>query len=376
MNRPLTSSCTLQFLPFEKNDSITKNVFWHSTSCVLGLALETKYGDDILLCDGQSLKQGVFFYEFLLKKHIDHLNNGLEQILKADQLYKIIAQLIRSPKIRKEPFNSGELQEILKIMNESVSQNYPFERLVVTKDVAYDIFANNPFKLYDLSKMPENEQVTLYKCGSFIDFCRGPHIPHTGHIGAIDLLKCANVYWAPDLDNDRNSPQSIIRIYGISFSNTQELRSWKQEQELAQKRDHRTIAKSQQLFLTHPLSPGSIFMLPHGTRIFQKLQNYIHVKYREFGYEEVMTPMIFKKELWETSGHWQNYQTEMFTVHHNSDHNDLYGLKPMNCPGHCLIFDSTPKSFRDLPLRLADFGSLHRYFCISTFNKIFNILHN
>ncbi|RIA88127.1 mitochondrial threonyl-tRNA synthetase [Glomus cerebriforme] len=358
MNRPLTNSCTLQFLPFEPNDSTTKDVFWHSTSHVLGLALETKYGDDILLCDGPSLKQGGFFYEFLLKKRSDQTNNGLAQISKIDQLHEIIAQLIRSPEIRKEPFDSEELREILKIMNERVSQNYPFEHLVVTKDIAYDLFSNNPFKLYYLSEIPENEQITIYKCGSFIDLCRGPHIPHTGHIGAIDLLKCANVYWTPDLDNDKNSPQSIVRIYGISFPNTHELKFWKRERELAQKFDHRMIAKSQQLFLTHPLSPGSVLMLPHGTRIFQKLQNYIRVKYRKFGYEEVMTPTMFKKEIWETSGHWQNYQTEMFTIHDNEY--GVYGLKPMNCPGHCLIFDSAPKSFRDLPLRLADFGSLHR----------------
>ncbi|GES89748.1 threonine--tRNA ligase, cytoplasmic isoform X2 [Rhizophagus clarus] len=368
MNRPLTNSCTLQFLPF---DPTTKNMFWHSTSHVLGLALETKYGDDILLCDGPSLKQGGFFYELLLKKHSEQLNNKLGEISKIDRLHKIIAQLIRSPEIRKEPFNSEELQEILKIMNECVLQNYPFEHLVVTKDIACDIFSNNPFKLYYLSKIPENEQVTLYKCGSFIDLCRGPHIPHTGYIKAIDLSKCANVYWTPDIENNEISPQSIIRIYGISFPNAQELKSWKQEQDLAHKWDHRTIGKSQKLFLTHPLSPGSIFMLPHGTRIFQKLQNYIRVKYRKFGYEEVMTPMIFKKELWETSGHWQNYQKEIFTVHYHNDNSDVYRLKPMNCPGHCLIFDSTPKSFRDLPLRLADFGSLHRLYDEAVESQIF-----
>ncbi|CAG8447363.1 142_t:CDS:2 [Funneliformis mosseae] len=362
MNRPITDSCTLQFIPSKMNDSTTKEVFWHSTSHLLGLALETKYGDDILLCDGPSLKQGGFFYEFLLKKHTDQLDNGLGNISKMDKLHEIIAQLIRSPKFRRDPFSLEELQEILKIMYECASKKYPFERLVVSKDVAYDIFANNPFKLYYLSKIPDNEQIVLYKCGSFIDLCRGPHISHTGHIRAIDLLKCANAYWTPDHDSDKSSPQSIVRIYGISFPNAQDLKAWNQEQELAQKRDHRIIAKSQRLFMTHPLSPGSAFMLPHGTRIFQKLQNYIRIKYREFGYEEVMTPMIFKKELWETSGHWQNYRTEMFAVQHNSNQNDndIYGLKPMNCPGHCLIFDSAPKSYRDLPLRLADFGSLHR----------------
>ncbi|KAL1924279.1 uncharacterized protein VTP21DRAFT_7314 [Calcarisporiella thermophila] len=130
-------------------------------------------------------------------------------------------------------------------------------------------------------------------------------------------------------------------------------------------RDHRAIAKAQQLFMIHPSSPGSVFMLPHGTRIVQRLQDFIRGEYHRFGYEEVMTPLIYKKDLWETSGHWQNYKENMFLVHGGDGHeNDLdkdgFGLKPMNCPGHCLIFDNVPRSYRDLPLRYADFSPLHR----------------
>lgn len=143
--------------------------------------------------------------------------------------------------------------------------------------------------------------------------------------------------------------------------------------------DHRAIGKAQSLFMIHPVSPGSIFMLPHGTRIVHKLQEFLRTEYARYGYQEVMTPLIYKKDLWETSGHWQNYMEDMFMVtsgrdqtpsacSHNHDNEDavidadegLFGLKPMNCPGHCLIFDSTPKSYRDLPLRLADFSPLHR----------------
>lgn len=125
--------------------------------------------------------------------------------------------------------------------------------------------------------------------------------------------------------------------------------------------DHRTIGKSQSLFMIHPVSPGSIFMLPHGTRIVHKLQDFLRSEYARYGYEEVMTPLIYKKDLWETSGHWQNYKDDMYMVSGTGDDEGLFGLKPMNCPGHCLIFDSTPKSYRDLPIRLADFSPLHRY---------------
>ncbi|CAG8462118.1 3793_t:CDS:2 [Diversispora eburnea] len=322
MNRPLYDSCSLNFLPFSVSNTLTTEVFWHSTAHVIGSALEIKYGDDVLLCDGPPLKQG--------------------------------------------GFPEKDLQDILKIMKECVARKHPFERMQVTKNFARELFFTNPFKLHYISQIPENESIIIYKCGSFIDLCRGPHIPHTGFIRTIELSKYATAYWKPDLAYDKNSPQSINRIYGISFANTNEFNNWKKDQEEAQKRDHRLIGKFQQLYLIHHLSPGSVFMLPHGTRIFQKLQNYIRLKYREFGFEEVMTPMIYKKDLWEMSGHWQNYKNEMFTVDYGenfeikNEKDEIFGLKPMNCPGHCLIFDNSPKSYRDLPVRIADFGSLHR----------------
>ncbi|CAG8499401.1 17628_t:CDS:2, partial [Acaulospora colombiana] len=361
MNRPLYDSCTLDFLPISTNrDSTTMDIFWHSTAHVLGLALETKYGDDVLLCDGPALTQGGFFYEFLLAED----GYSQKELCNNGSLREMISRLIRSLKIR--ILQENDLPDILAIMKECVTKKYPFERMLVTKDVAVEFFSTNPFKLHYISQISENEPISLYRCGSFIDLCRGPHIPHTGFLGAIELLNCTTAYWTPDLAYDNTSPQSINRVYGISFPGDKDLGIWKKSREEAQKRDHRLIAKSQQLYLIHPWSPGSVFMLPHGTRIFQKLQNYIRLKYREFGFEEVMTPVIYKKDLWEMSGHWQNYRNEMYTVRHASERDFVeneegtYGLKPMNCPGHCLIFDSTPKSYRDLPVRIADFGSLHR----------------
>lgn len=366
MNQPLYDSCLLKFLPFSVSHTLTTEVFWHSTAHVLGSALEIKYGDNVLLCDGPPLKQGGFFYEFLLKES-DKLSTteiNQQSYNNNESLQKIISGLIRSPQIKS--FQEKDLQDILIIMKAFIAKKYPFEKMQVTKNFALELFSTNPFKLHYISRIPESESITLYKCGSFIDLCRGPHVPHTGFIRAIELLKYATTYWKPDLEYDKGSPQSINRVYGISFTNTKDLDNWKKDQEEAQKRDHRIIAKSQKLYLIHHWSPGSAFMLPHGTRIFQKLQNYIRLKYREFGFEEVMTPMIYKKDLWVTSGHWQNYNSEMFTVNYgdNFDKNEkdeIFGLKPMNCPGHCLIFDNTPKSYRDLPVRIADFGTLHRY---------------
>ncbi|CAG8745946.1 2586_t:CDS:2, partial [Acaulospora morrowiae] len=373
---PLRESCTLNFLPLSMSrDSATMDIFWHSTAHVLGLALEKKYGDDILLCDGPALKQGGFFYEFLLAESDQLITEYNKKKLYNSSIHEVISGLIRSPKIKM--LQENDLLDVLNIMKECVSKKYPFERMLVTKEVATEFFSTNPFKLHYITQVPENKLISLYRCGPFIDLCRGPHIPHTGFIRTIELLNSTATYWTPDLACDKDSPQSINRVHGISFPSNKDLDAWKKSQEEAQKRDHRLIAKSQQLYLTHHWSPGSVFMLPHGTRIFQKLQNYIRLKYKEFGFEEVMTPMIYKKDLWEMSGHWQNYRNEMFTVHHGivresfvgnvsakdditENKDEVYGLKPMNCPGHCLIFNSTPKSYRDLPVRIADFGSLHR----------------
>ena len=166
-------------------------------------------------------------------------------------------------------------------------------------------------------------------------------------------------------------------MYGIAFPSAKELKQWHYQKNEAEKRDHRVIGKNQGLFAVHPASPGSAFMLPHRTRIVERLMRFMRQQYRKYGFEEVMTPLMYKKELWETSGHWQNYKDDMFQVqrgcdHHSHEHNEtskaplaeghdeVFGLKPMNCPGHCLIFDMSNRSYKDLPIRYADFSALHR----------------
>jgi len=229
------------------------------------------------------------------------------------------------------------------------------------------MFAYNGFKREIIEAIPPCEELTLYKCGSFIDLCRGPHIPHTGLVKGFKLVKVSGAYWKGD------STQPLLqRIYGVAFPKKEFLKEWLTLQEEAAKRDHRVIGKKQGLFMFHQWSPGNAFFLPPGARIYNKLMNFIRDEYRARGYQEVITPQVFNKELWETSGHWQNYREDMFSVNAAShaqghacanahgDNNEVMGLKPMNCPAHCLIFSGEHHSYRDLPLRLADFGVLHR----------------
>lgn len=185
-----------------------------------------------------------------------------------------------------------------------------------------------------------------------IDLCVGPHIPHTGRIKAMAILKASASYFLGNQAND-----SLQRIYGISFPDKKQLTEYKQFLLEAAKRDHRRIGKDQELFLFNELSPGSCFWLPHGARIYNTLTEYMRAEYRKRGFEEVMSPNMFNSKLWETSGHWQNYKDDMFTL---PVEKETFALKPMNCPGHCLMFGARERSYRELPMRYAEFGVIHR----------------
>ncbi|DAZ96845.1 TPA: hypothetical protein N0F65_008276 [Lagenidium giganteum] len=342
LRAPLDRSCDLAILDFDSEEG--KKVFWHSSAHVLGQALEAKFQDKVRLTDGPSLSEGGFFYEM-------YLEDGMT-------------------------VSESDFQELLALTKKIVKQRQPFERMEVTRDFARELFAYSDFKIDMLNKIPQGEALSLYRCGPLIDLCRGPHVPHTGVLASFAITRCGASHWE---DKDL-----LQRVYGISFPNNAMLKEWQHFQEEAKKRDHRVIGKNQQLFMFHQLSPGSAFFLPHGTRVFNGLANFIRNEYRNRGYQEVITPLIFKKELWETSGHYQNYKEDMFMVsqgidepvvqktscghdlvhddkHDQSGEIDLFGLKPMNCPGHCLIFREAKKySYRELPVRLADFSALHR----------------
>jgi len=215
------------------------------------------------------------------------------------------------------------------------------------------MFSSNPFKVSLITnKVPEGALTTVYKCGPLIDLCMGPHLPHTGRIKAFATVKSSSTNWLGQVTND-----PLQRVYGISFPDKSLLKQWQEFQEQAKLRDHRNIAVKQELFFFHTLSPGSCFWMPHGARVYNKLIAFIKEQYWTRGYEEVITPNIFNLQLWEISGHAQHYKDNMFTFDVEGQE---WGMKPMNCPGHCLMFGHRIRSYRELPLRVADFGVLHR----------------
>nr|XP_048283778.1 threonine--tRNA ligase, mitochondrial isoform X2 [Myodes glareolus] len=207
------------------------------------------------------------------------------------------------------------------------------------------------------------------RCGMLVDLCRGPHLRHTGQIGALKLLANSSAVWRSSA-----APETLQRVSGISFPKAELLRSWEAWREEAELRDHRRIGKEQELFFFHELSPGSCFFLPRGTRVYNALVAFIRAEYARRGFSEVKTPTLFSTKLWEQSGHWEHYRADMFSLRppgtdgpdsSQSGHparcpKDTLALKPMNCPAHCLMFAHRPRSWRELPVRLADFGVLHR----------------
>eukprot|EP00526_Cylindrotheca_closterium_P008553 CAMPEP_0113625776 /NCGR_PEP_ID=MMETSP0017_2-20120614/13319_1 /TAXON_ID=2856 /ORGANISM="Cylindrotheca closterium" /LENGTH=822 /DNA_ID=CAMNT_0000535911 /DNA_START=73 /DNA_END=2541 /DNA_ORIENTATION=+ /assembly_acc=CAM_ASM_000147 len=317
MTRPLVGPVEkLEFLKFA-NDPEAKTVFWHSSSHIMGEALERLFGNKLTV--GPPLANGFFYDSYMGKDNL-----------------------------REDDYKAVE-QEVGKI----AKQKQKFERVVITKDEALELFADNPFKVQILTtKVPDGSRTTIYRCGDLIDLCRGPHISHTGKVKAFAATQISATNWLGDTDND-----SLQRIYGISFPDKKQLKVWKENMEKAKERDHRRIMAKQELVFFHELSPGSAFWLPHGNRIYQKLIEFIRKQYWDRGYDEVTTPNMFNLDLWHKSGHAMHYKENMFCFDVEGQE---FAMKPMNCPGHCLMFDSRIRSYRDLPLRLADFGVLHR----------------
>lgn len=233
-----------------------------------------------------------------------------------------------------------------------MKEKQPFERLEMTKAELLEMFAYNQFKCRIINEKIDTDKTTVYRCGSLIDLCRGPHVRHTGKIKAMKVTKNSSTYWEGKAD-----AETLQRIYGISFPDPKQLKEWEKFQEEAAKRDHRKIGREQELFFFHEWSPGSCFFQPRGAHIYNTLVNFIKTEYRKRGFHEVISPNIYNSKLWERSGHWQHYAENMFSF---ESEKETFALKPMNCPGHCLMFDNRCRSWRELPLRMADFGVLHR----------------
>ncbi|MEL7059908.1 MAG: threonine--tRNA ligase [Acidobacteriota bacterium] len=252
------------------------------------------------------------------------------------------------------PFTPEDLEKIEAMMRRIVKEKAPFERIEVTRDEAERIFRERgaELKLDRLRDIPAGETITLYRHGEFLDLCRGPHAQTTKQIGAIKLLETSGVYYRGDESNE-----ALQRIYGTAFATKDELAAYEHRIAEARARDHRRLGPELDLFSMHPEAPGSPFFHPKGATVYRELSNFVRELYLEFGYEEVITPQILDVEMWKTSGHWANYRDDMFFT---EVEDRQYAVKPMNCPSHCLIYGTRLRSYRDLPVRYADFGRLHR----------------
>uniref|UniRef100_A0A8C3VN11 threonine--tRNA ligase n=1 Tax=Catharus ustulatus TaxID=91951 RepID=A0A8C3VN11_CATUS len=314
LDRPLEGDCTLELLTFDNEEA--KAVYWHSSAHILGEAMEGYFGG--CLCYGPPIENG-FHYDMYIED--------------------------RSVSSTEFPLLENRCKNIIK-------EKQAFERLEVKKEILLDMFKYNKFKCRILNEKVKTPTTTIYRCGPLIDLCKGPHVRHTGKIKALKIVKSSSTYW-----EGKSDMETLQRIYGISFPDNKMMKEWEKVQEEAKNRDHRKIGKEQELFFFHDLSPGSCFFLPRGAFLYNTLMDFIRGEYRRRNFTEVVSPNIFNSKLWEASGHWQHYSENMFSFEIEKE---TFALKPMNCPGHCLMFAHRPRSWRELPLRLADFGVLHR----------------
>ncbi len=312
LNTKINEDSKIKFLTFE--DEKGKEVFWHSSAHILAEAVTSIY-PEAKLTIGPPIKEG-FYYDIDI-----------------------------------HPLTEEELKKIEEKAYDIIKKNEKIERKEVDKETAKKLFKNNPYKLELLEEF-EDDTVSIYYQGKFYDLCRGPHIPETGRIKAFKILKSSAAYWKGDQKN-----KQLQRIYGISFPKKSMLEEWEKLQEEIKKRDHRKLGKELELFFNSDLSPGSPFFYPKGTIIYNELINLFREEYKKRDYKEVITPVIYNKKLWETSGHWEAYRENMFTLNVEGQ---TFALKAMNCPGHVVLFKSRTKSYRDLPLRIAEFGIIHR----------------
>ena len=256
---------------------------------------------------------------------------------------------------RAEPFTPDDLVKIEARMHEIVKRDIPLQREVLSREEAINVFGElgENYKVEIIEAIPEGEDISIYRQGDWFDVCRGPHLPSTGKLGkGFKLMKVAGAYWR----GDSNNPM-LQRIYGTAWRNPTELKDYLHRLEEAEKRDHRKIAKQLHLFHMQEEAPGMVFWHANGWHIWQSIEQYLRDKLGQHGYEEVRTPQVVDRSLWEKSGHWEFYRENMFTT--QSENRD-YAVKPMNCPCHIQIFNQGLHSYRDLPMRMAEFGSCHR----------------
>jgi threonyl-tRNA synthetase len=252
------------------------------------------------------------------------------------------------------PFTPEDLEKIEKRMNELAKAALPVERSVMSRPDAIAMFEKmgEKYKVEIIDSIPGTEDLSFYKQGDFIDLCRGPHVPNTSHLKVFKLMKVAGAYWRGDVKNEQ-----LTRVYGTAWGDKKDLKEYLHRLEEAEKRDHRKLGKQLNLFHLQEEAPGMVFWHPNGWTLWQAVEQYMRTEQRKRGYLEIKTPQVVERTLWEKSGHWDKFQEQMFTTH--SESRD-FAVKPMNCPCHIQVFNQGLRSYRDLPLRMAEFGSCHR----------------
>ena len=319
--RPLTGDCHLQLLTW--NDADGKSTMWHSSAHLMAEALEFYY-PGIKLAIGPPIANG-YYYDV----------DFMDYTFKEEDLPKI----------------EEKMKELAKLKN-------PFVRKEVSKAdaLAYFTEKEDPYKLELIQDLPDGS-ITFYTQGNFTDLCRGPHIPDTGFIKAVKLMSIAGAYWRGDEKN-----KQLTRVYGITFPKQAELTEYLEKVEEAKRRDHRKLGKELELFtFSQKVGSGLPLWLPKGAALRERLENFLKRAQRKAGYEQVITPHIGNKDLYVTSGHYEKYGADSFQPIKTPDPNEEFLLKPMNCPHHCEIFKSRPRSYKDLPARFAEFGTVYRY---------------
>ncbi len=320
-NRPLNADCTLQLLTW--NDAEGKSTMWHSSAHILAEAVEFFY-PGVKLAIGPPITNG-FYYD------IDFMEYSISE---------------------------KDLEKIENKMKEIAKEKNVFVRKEISKAdaIAYFTEKQDPYKL-ELIDGLEDGTLTFYTQGNFTDLCRGPHIPDTGGFKAVKLTSIAGAYWRGDEKN-----KQLTRIYGITFPKQAELTEYLEKVEEAKRRDHRKLGKELELFtFSQKVGQGLPLWLPKGAALRERLENFLKKAQRKAGYDQVITPHIGSKELYVTSGHFAKYGADSFQPIKTPDENEEFLLKPMNCPHHCEIFKSKPRSYKDLPVRFAEFGTVYRY---------------
>jgi threonyl-tRNA synthetase len=264
-----------------------------------------------------------------------------------------------------QPVGEDDLPRIAQEIQGLVNKHLPFGRQEVSKEEALALFADEPYKLELIHDLPDDATISVYRQGDFLDLCRGPHVPDSGRVGAVGLLSVAGAYWRGKSENTM-----LTRIYGTAFPTAKELQEHLDRLEMARQRDHRRLGREMGLFSFHEEGPGFPFFHPKGMRVINALLDYWRREHTAAGYEETKTPIMLEKTLWERSGHWDNYKDNMyFTTIDDVD----FAVKPMNCPGGTLIYKSEQHSYRDLPLRMAELGLVHRHEMSGVLQGLFRV---